>query len=259
AWESSDATLRSELPAMAGDKDVAGFFFSDEPDPFACPQAPAQHRARSKLIHALDPGKFTVMVSDSNSGKASLSQIALWVGAADYVGLNPYVCYQHRACDFAWQDAIIKAANRAKLRYWGVVQAFPDSDWRWPTPREERRMLARWSRSRESGSMTFAWKWAGHSLRSRPALLDVLRRFNLGRPPDRSLASTAVTEVHYTYTSRTSVSFDWVGAAKTLRYGLTTRYGASVVAHVPRPLPFSSGGPFREAAVTRLRPGTTYH
>jgi len=26
---------------------VFGYFFSDEPDPFACPNAPAQHKARS--------------------------------------------------------------------------------------------------------------------------------------------------------------------------------------------------------------------
>lgn len=178
SWSVSDAALEQEVASMANDPKVAGYFFSDEPDPFACPQAPAQHRARSRLVHANDPHALTVMVADSNSGNASLTQIPLWAGAADYVGLNPYVCYRSRACNFAWLDKIIRAADRARLRYWGVVQAFGDAEWRWPTPREERRMLARWAASNQRGYMTFAWRWAGHTLSSHANLLRVLEHFN---------------------------------------------------------------------------------
>jgi hypothetical protein len=185
SWELSDAALRRETGGGGGPK-VAGYFFSDEPDPDACPNAPAQHRARSKLLHRLDPGKLTVMVMDSNSGSRSLAQIPSWVGAADYVGLDPYPCYQHKPCDYAWIDANIAAANRAHLRYWGVVQAFDDDTWRWPTAAEARHMLRQWSRSRESGYMTFAWRWAGQSLVTRPGLLAVLRRFNRGAVPRRA-------------------------------------------------------------------------
>jgi hypothetical protein len=176
----SDATLRREI--HPGDPRVAGYFFSDEPDPHACPQAPAQHRARSRLIHALDPGKLTVMVMDSNSGPATLDQIGAWVGAADYVGLDPYPCYRGRPCRFSWIRTVIRAADRAGLRYWGVVQAFDDSTWRWPTPGEEAHMLAMWSASKERGYMTFAWTWDGHDLGRRGALLQVLTRFNRGQP-----------------------------------------------------------------------------
>ena len=133
AWDISDSSLTDQIKAIARDPKVAGYFFSDEPDPDVCPKAPTQHRARSKLIHSLDPGKLAVMVMDANSGQASLRQIPLWVGTADYVGLDPYPCYQGKPCDYPWIDTIIKGANRAQLSYWGVVQAFSDSTWRWPT------------------------------------------------------------------------------------------------------------------------------
>ena len=179
-WEVSDIELTAKVAAMAGDPKVAGYYFSDEPDPHACPTAPGQHRARSQLIHGLDPGKMTVMTMDSNSGHASLDQIPLWVGAADYVGLDPYPCYHGAPCKYAWINAIIEAADRAGLSYWGVVQAFQDSTWRWPTAREERHMLCQWANSRESGYVVFSWTWAGQSLSNRPRLLRVLTRFNQG-------------------------------------------------------------------------------
>ena len=265
SWQVSDAELESRLQGVAGDAKIAGYFFSDEPDPYACPDAPAQHMARSKLIHALDPGAFTVLAMDSNSGAASLRQIPLWLGAADYVALDPYPCYQGKACNYAWINAIIGAADRAGIAYWGIVQAFADATWRWPSVAEERHMLKQWASSQQAGYMTFAWHWAGHTLRSRPGLLALLRRFNRGAslaPPRKLLSAdgpTPVDEVHYTFTGPTSVAFDWRGSATTIRYGTTGRYGKAVSAQTPTPTPFSSKGPFREARLTGLKPGATYH
>jgi len=264
-WEISDTALKSKLMAMAGDPKVAGFFFSDEPDPFSCPNAPASHRTRSSLIHRLAPGKITVMVSDSNSEERSLEQIPRWRGAADYVGLNPYPCYRGKRCNYSWVTAIIRAANRAGLSYWGVVQAFADSEWRWPTPAEERHMLSQWAHSRQKGYMTFAWTWAGQTLSSRPRLLAVLRRFNHGstKPRIRRLESRrgppTADEVHYTFTGPTSVAFDWRGKGRTLRYGRTAKYGKVARASAARPAPSSSDGPFWEVRLTRLKRGRTYH
>src|SRR5437667_6928468 len=112
-WEVSDSELTAKVAELVGDPKVAGYYFSDEPDPYACPSAPRQHRARSRLIHSLDRGKMTVMTMDSNSAQASLDQVPLWVGAADYVGLDPYPCYQNAPCNFAWIDAIIEAPDPA--------------------------------------------------------------------------------------------------------------------------------------------------
>ena len=269
SWQLPDAALSRTITGMVGDAKIAGYFFSDEPDPAACPQAPAQHRARSSLIHSLDPRKFTVMVMDSNSGQASLRQVPLWKGAADYVGLNPYPCYRGKPCNYGWVAAMIRAADNAGLDYWGAVQAFADKDWRWPTPKEERRMLGQWAASRQTGYMTFAWTWQGNALAGQRALLDVFRRFNKGlttKTKTRKTSAAAVkppagtaTEVHYSITGRASVTFDWSGTATGLRYGLTPRYGSTAVAHAPVVGPISSRGPFHEAELTRLKPGASYH
>jgi hypothetical protein len=69
----------------------------------------------------------------------------------------------------------------------------------------------------------------------------------------------AADEIHWTFTGPTSVSFDWRGSETTVRYGLTTSYGSTATAVTPSPLPFSSTGPFREAKLTGLQPGTVYH
>ncbi len=265
AWEMPDAALVKKLRGMAGDPKVAGYYFSDEPDPRACPDAPAEHKARSGLIHTLDPGKLTIMAMDSNSRQASLDQVPSWVGVADYVALDPYPCYQGKPCNYGWIDTIIAAANRAGLRYWGMAQAFEDSTWRWPTPAEARHMLTQWAHSRQAGYMTFAWKWAGRSLHSRPRLLAVFKRFNRGalRSPApaakrRALAGTA-DEIHYTFTGPASLAFDWRGSANTIRFGRTSRYGKTVRAHRATPAPFSSAGLFWEARITGLKRGRSYH
>lgn len=181
SWEQSGTEVRSVVQNSVGDPKVAGFFISDEPDPFRCPDAPTQHRARTDLIHQLNPSAFVVMVVDSNSGAQTLSQIPLWSGAADYIGLDPYPCYTGQPCDYAWIDAVIRAADGAGINYWGVVQAFRDTgSWRWPTTDELAHMLGQWSASGESGVMTFAWAWDGYSLADRPDLTSVLAAFNTG-------------------------------------------------------------------------------
>ena len=72
-------------------------------------------------------------------------------------------------------------------------------------------------------------------------------------------AATTADEIHYTFTGADSVTFDWRGSADTISYGLTPDYGSSVVASSPTPEPWSSPGPYWEARLDLLLPGTTYH
>ena len=188
-WEMSDADVTTEVTSAIGDPKVAGYFFSDEPDPNACANAVADHKARSGLIHSLNPSKFTVMVADMNSEGVSLAQIPLWKGAADYIGLDPYPCRPGEACKYSWIRQVIAAANAAGLSYWGVAQAFNDSNWRWPTPAEEGRMLTQWALSKQRGYMAFAWTWQGNDLTSRPRLLRVLRLYNRGARPNTAITA----------------------------------------------------------------------
>jgi calcineurin-like phosphoesterase family protein len=261
-WEQSDAEIAKLVAGTARDRRVFGFLFSDEPDPFACPNAPAQHSARAALIRRLSGGKTTVIVVDSNSGNQTLDQIPLWRGAADRIALDPYPCYRGKPCDFGWVRRVVAAADAAQLRYWGVVQAFSDQTWRWPTPAEARRLLSTWAASKASVLMTFSWRWDGHQLRSNPKLLDVLRRFNRAAAPRRvlaehSAATARATEVHYTFTTATSVAFDWRGGASAVRVFVHGRW-KTFRARAAAPTPFSTSGPFRQARIGGLKVGTTY-
>ncbi len=65
-------------------------------------------------------------------------------------------------------------------------------------------------------------------------------------------------EVHFTYTSPTSVTFDWRGVGTTLRYWTRGQPPRTVPAHAPTPLPTSSAGPFQEAVADGLTAGAEY-
>jgi len=75
------------------------------------------------------------------------------------------------------------------------------------------------------------------------------------------LAATAYAadEIHFTVTGPTSVAVDWRGAEAELRYGPTIAYGQTAFGGAPSHLPYSSSGPWREAKISGLSPGATYH
>lgn len=74
-----------------------------------------------------------------------------------------------------------------------------------------------------------------------------------------TVGNSTVDEVHYSYIGPTSVTFDWRGGPDSIRYGPTSSYGTVVQAATPAPLPYSSPGPYWEARLVDLQPGTTYH
>jgi acid phosphatase type 7 len=210
-WEVPDATIRTEVAAMANDPKVAGFFFANESDPYGCPTAVAQHKARNQLIKSLAPAKFTILTVDSNSGNTTLNQIPLWKGSADYIDYNPYICYQGQACDYAWLDRIIQAADNAGNPYFIALQAFGDSEWRWPTAAEETQMLNRLKTSGASGYMTFSWNWGGDPLLNHPTVLQAIQDFNLSTssPSGDTTPPTAPVGVTVSGANQTSVSLSW--------------------------------------------------
>jgi len=74
------------------------------------------------------------------------------------------------------------------------------------------------------------------------------------------LPVSAADEVHWAITGQTSVTFDWRGSETTLSYGTSPGvYTNTVTAVTPTPLPSSSAGPFREAALTGLAENTLYY
>jgi hypothetical protein len=199
SWEKSDSYVRDVVSSMAVDPKVAGFYFSNEPDPFACPTAPQQHKERNALIKSLAPNKYTVIGIDGNWRDHFDRYGTMWSGAADIVNYNPYVCFEGQStCDWAWYDHVITTAqsNFASTgqKYSIAVQAFREKgEWRWPTAAEEAQMLSRLKDRSLTGMteyMTFSWNWQNDPLLDHPTVLAEIQAYNLGLPSPCCSGST---------------------------------------------------------------------
>src|SRR6266704_2583241 len=69
AWEHDDAWIRSHVAPIASSPAVLAYFLGDEPLASKCPKAPAMFKARTALVHQIDPvhPTFTV-ISASDAG-----------------------------------------------------------------------------------------------------------------------------------------------------------------------------------------------
>ena len=72
-----------------------------------------QHRDRNALIKSLAPTKYTLIGLDANNRSWFDSYGTMWVGAADYLNYNPYVCFvaDPSTCDYAWEDHVLQVAE----------------------------------------------------------------------------------------------------------------------------------------------------
>ena len=233
-WTISDPTLESIVAAHKDDPKVGVWFISDEPDPIACPDAPAQHKARTDLIHSIDPSAKVLVVLDSNSGRASLDQLGKWVGTADVFGLDPYTCYQGQSdCVLSWIDTLAAAADAVGLPYWGVVQAFgnPIGSGYWftsldgagiqhsglarlPSADELHQEFVHWRATNMQGYLVFAWHWPQSDsslwLANHPELQSQLAVENgAGSPVPDTSAPTTPTGLTLAGATTTSVSVSW--------------------------------------------------
>jgi chitodextrinase len=225
SWEVSDASLTSTITAAKGDAKVYGWFISDEPNPVACPNAPAQHAARSALIHSIDPGTKTFEVLDSNGFSGNLTQDAIdqipqWVGTADFIGLDPYPCLAGKSCNYTFLKNMIAKADAAGIPYVGVLQAFDSTNigeqFRLPTASELQAMVSIWAASHEAGSAYFAWDWptASWQLSAHPDLEAVIQSFWTGTAssPADTTPPSAPGGLVQTGSTTTSVSLSWTAS-----------------------------------------------
>ncbi len=225
SWEKDDTYVRNMVSSVANDSKVAGFYFSNEPDPFACPNAPQQHKDRHALIKSLAPTKYTLIGLDTNWREHFDNYGTMWKGTADYVNYNPYICYVGKTCDFAWEDHVLQVAETLGQPYFVTLQAFKEgTEWRWPTAAEESQMLDRLkdpALSHLSGYMTFSWDWQNDPLLNHPDVLNAIKDFNLGTSssPGDTAAPTAPSGMTTTATTGTSVTISWT--ASTDNVGVT--------------------------------------
>jgi hypothetical protein len=168
-WQYDDAWIRAHVSAIAGHPAILAYYLGDEPSVALCPNSPALYRARTALVHSIDPDHPTLTVLQVND-HGNRFDYAPWRGSVDILGLDVYPCnHTESTCDFSKIDTAVAAAVHAGVtRYWAVIQDFQDSFYRVPTPEEIRTEFDHWDRSGMSGYFVFSWEWKGFSLDTLP-------------------------------------------------------------------------------------------
>lgn len=155
-FKNSDAWVRSQVATIARNPAVGAYFIDDEPDASSCPTAPAQMRARSRLVKSIDRRRkrptFIVLQRPE--------QLKLFARTVDVIGLDRYPCKVHlNGCDYSIIRRQSAEANRLRIRYWGVIQAHTDGYYKLPTPAELHQQFVHWRRTKMEGYLVFAWRW----------------------------------------------------------------------------------------------------
>jgi hypothetical protein len=152
-FNESDAWVKTRVREISRSSTVGAYFIDDEPDSARCPQAPAQMRRRSRLVKSIDPEPPTFLVAFKRQ------EVRRFARTVDVIGLVAYPCSWKRGCDFLKIDRMARVAERAKVRYWGVIQAHGDDWYKLPTPAELHRIFVHWRRTAMEGYMVFSWRW----------------------------------------------------------------------------------------------------
>jgi hypothetical protein len=156
-----DSWVREKVKTLLGSRHVGAYWVDDEPDAALCPSAPAQMKARTDLIHSLDPAGKTFIVIYKNE------QFPLWKGTVDFIGIDKYPCnVKLNGCDYSGIDEAAALADSLGMPYIGVIQAFGDDYYKMPTPAEIHTEFAHWRATKMMGYLIYAWHWP----RNNPAL-----------------------------------------------------------------------------------------
>jgi hypothetical protein len=172
-WEQSDDEIRTDVGAIAGNPNVAGYYIADEPHVWDCSNAPMQMKARSDLVKSLDPGPPTfVAIEPHDPG----NPYTPYVGTADVLGVERYPCTKEEGCVLSRIDDQVALAEQAGIpHYWALVQAFGDSFYSLPTAEELHGEFQHWRASRMEGYLVFTWS---RKLERRGDLLRALQAEN---------------------------------------------------------------------------------
>lgn len=100
----------------------------------------------------------------------------------------------------------------------------------------------------------------GTSTAATKACLDEEVLIQTDDPVGSSSIDSSVDEIKYAFgNTASSVVFSWRGNVSTIYYGPTSNYGYEVAAVNSSITPVDIVGPFKEATLTGLTPGATYH
>ena len=160
AFEKDDATITRLIRSVAGNPAVIAYYLGDEPHVTECPAAPQMFKARTALVHALDPAARTFTVIQASEHGVS-HDYAPWAGAVDIIGFDVYPCVRSSSiCNFNAIDSAIAAIKSAGItNYWAILQDFQDCYYRLPAPSELAAQFDHWARSDMSGYFVFSWNY----------------------------------------------------------------------------------------------------
>ncbi len=176
AWDMSDDEVSAFVAAHRGDPRIFAYYIADEPDDVSCAKAAATVKARTDLIHGIDPAARTYAIITE---PPTFTQFA---AAVDLPAIDPYPCRQGAPCDMGQIASYVDTlkAGLGDKPWFAVIQAFSSPPWRWPTAAEGRELIAAWCAAGPSGFTTFAWDYDGNSLSSQPELLAEIEKLNRG-------------------------------------------------------------------------------
>lgn len=170
--------IRYHVGRLAENPAVQAYHIADEPSANRCPTASAQLRARTDLIHSIDPGTPTFVALTIRGGQ-EWYPYQHFVDSADILGLVVYPCTWKHGCRFGMIASAIKEAKADGVeRFWAIMQDFGKStNWyKQPTPTQLAQQFDAWATSGMEGYMVYHWGYG--QLDSKPGHLSVLSQQN---------------------------------------------------------------------------------
>lgn len=195
SFQRSNDFVRHHVRRLADNPAVVAYHIADEPQATQCPTAPRQLKARSDLIHSLDPGTPT-MIALTIRGGGEWYPYQRFVDSADILGLVVYPCTWRYGCRFGMINTALKEAKADGVkRFWAIMQVFgKKKNWyRQPTPAQVARQFDAWGTSGMEGYMAYHWGYG--ELDSRPSHLSALAKQNRRRFVADDTRPTAPTRV----------------------------------------------------------------
>jgi hypothetical protein len=178
SFSASDATIRDYVAAIAGHPAIAAYQVDDEPNnarTHGCPDVAAQIKARTQLLHSIDPSKPTYVVVSTWDGVETYPY-QHFAGTTDIMGIDVYPFAITGIHLSMITSAIAEADKDGVTRYWAILQDFDDGYYRLPSAEEVQQQFDRWLPSRMEGY--FVYHWGIANLDTLPDHLAVYSKMN---------------------------------------------------------------------------------
>jgi hypothetical protein len=175
-----DAAFRSVINRLATDRQVYGYFLSDEPHISDCPKGPAHLKARSAYIDKRSNGRQRTFMVLSKTTPSSYHAFRPRASGIDLFGINPYPCsVPHPSCIYSLIGLRVRNALHAGIPRWRIVPSYQTFGqehiaghyYNLPTRYQLKRMLNIWSNLIPHPKLDFTYGW-GHQVTSNPTLVD---------------------------------------------------------------------------------------